>query len=99
MPELLPLRFLAKFLVPKQRLTVLLELVDERDGVKTKVRPGEIVARAVALDFAALDVVDGRGGARLRGLAPIAAVADYPNLGRVVGPRCGRDSRVIEQAL
>src|SRR6266511_864141 len=95
MPELLPLRFFTKCLVPKQGLAVLLQVVDERDRVEAQVRAGEIVARAVALDLAALDVVDGRAAKRLRWLARVAAVAHGPHVGRVVGARGGRDAGVV----
>ena len=100
MPELLPLGLLAKFLVPKQRLAVLLEIVDERDRVEAEVRAGKIAAAvAVALDLAALDVIDARAAERLARLARVAAVAHRPDVGGVVRARGGRDVRVLEQAL
>src|SRR5690349_17278057 len=55
MAEALPFRLFAKFLIPKERSAVLLEVVDEGDGVEAEVGAGEIGVGTIALHFAALD--------------------------------------------
>ena len=99
MSEFLALGFLAELLVPLQRLPVARQVVHECDRIKAEVGAGEFPQRAVALNTAALNVVDGRAAERLGRLARVAAVADGPDVGRVVGARGGRDTRVFEQSF
>jgi hypothetical protein len=87
-PETFALCLLAKFFVPQQRLAVLIELVDEGDRVKAKVRSRELaVAIAVALDLTALDVIDARAAERLARLARVGAVPRGPDVRGVIRAR------------
>ena len=96
-PEFFPLRLLAKFLVPQQRFAVLLQVVDERDRVETEIRAGKLAAVAVALNLAALNLVNARRAERLRRFARVATVAHRPNIRGVIRARGGRDVGVLEQ--
>ncbi len=85
--ELLPFRLFAKFLERQQRLPVRLQLVDERHRIKAEIGAREFSACAVALDLAALDLVDAGRAKRLRRLFGVAAVPHRPDIGRVVRAR------------
>src|ERR1700690_4482018 len=63
--ELLQLSLLAELLEGEQRLAVLVEVVNERDGVEAEVGAGKLDGGAVALDLAALDLLNGRRAERL----------------------------------
>ena len=97
--EILPLRFFAEFFEGEEGFAVLLEIVDERDGVEAEVCAGEIGGGAVALDFAALDLVNRGGAEGLGGFAGVTAVADGPDIGGVVGAGGGGDAGVAEQSF
>jgi hypothetical protein len=98
MPESLSFRLFPKLLVPEQRFAILFQLVDEGDRVEAQVRAGEFPATiAVALDLAALDVVDARTSEWLARFARVGAVSRRPDVRRVVRSRGGRDVRILEQ--
>src|SRR5439155_3639982 len=71
-PELLPLRLLAKLLVPQQRLAVLFQAVEVRNRIKPEVRARKISTVALALDLPALNLINARRTKRLRRLARVA---------------------------
>ena len=98
--EALALRLLAELLIPEQGLPVLIEFVDVGDRIQTEVRTRELArAIAVALDLAALDVVDARAAEGLARLAGVSAVAHRPHVRRVVGAGGGCDMRLLEEAF
>ena len=76
---------------------VLLQVVHEGDGVEPEVGAGELIRGAVALDLAALDLVNGRRAEGLGRLAGVAAVAHGPDIGGVVRARGRRHVRLAEQ--
>src|SRR5690349_21093705 len=99
MAEALPLRFLAKRFIPQQRFPVLVELVDESNRVKTKVSSWKFSNRAITLDLAALDLIDGGGAEGLGCFPGIAAVADRPDIRGIIGTRGGGDHGIGKQLL
>ncbi len=95
--KFLSLGFFAKFFEPEKRLAVLVQVVDESDGVKTEIRAGKIGARAVAIQLAALDVIDAGAAEWLGCFARVAAMPNRPNIRGVVRACGGRHLRIAKQ--
>src|SRR5437588_304183 len=96
MTKCLPFGLFAKFFVPEQGLAILLQVVDKRDGIESEIGTRKGVLGRVTLDLPTLDLIDAGAAERLRGLSSIAPVADGPNIGRIIGPGCRRDRRLLE---
>ena len=77
---------------------VVVEPVVERDAVQAQVRAAGPFVR-LAVDVAALDVVERGGAERPRRLGDVAAAADDEDVAGVVGPGGRRDVAVLEQPL
>src|SRR6185436_16623529 len=99
MAEAFAFRFFAKFLVTGERVAVLIEVVDERNGVKAEVRARKISVIAIAFDFSALNVVDARAAERLRRFTRVTSMPHCPNISRVIGTGRGSQVGIAKEAL
>ena len=94
----LALGLFAESAIVLERDQIVVQAVVERDAVQPQIRAA-VSLGGLAIDVAALDVVEIRGAKGLRRLGDVAAVADGKYVAGVVGPRGGRDVAVFEQPL
>src|SRR5262249_50513742 len=97
--ELLALGFFPECFESQERFPILLEFINKSDGVKPQVRPRELLPGSVALELAALNLVNGGRAEGLRRFAGITPVTNGPNVGRIVCPRRGRDGRRAKETF
>src|SRR5688572_26890300 len=100
MAKSLPLGLFTKLLVPKQRFSVLLEIIHERNGVEAEIGAGKFITAIVGtLNLATPNVIDARAPEGLRRFARVTTMADCPHIGGVIGARSGRHVRIAKQSL
>src|SRR5207248_1057360 len=80
----------------EQSLAILLQVVNESHRIEPQVSAGKILRGAIALNAAALNLIDGRSPKRLRRLARVASMAHCPNVGGVIGSRRWGHVRFLE---